>query len=77
VALCALAHLISCVAVAWQSAGQDLAPAFSAAVPGGAAVVGALALLGGMLPLLLARATPPVEIDPEPARTRVTAGSLS
>lgn len=77
VALCAVAHLISCAAVAWQSAGQNPAPAFSATVPGGFVVVGALALLGGMLPLLLARATPLPQVTAEPVRTHATAGTAS
>jgi hypothetical protein len=77
VALCAIAQVISCVAVAWKSADHHLAPAFPAAVPGGFVVVGALALLGGLLPLLLARAAPLAQVTSEPLRTNVTAGAAA
>ncbi len=69
VALCALAQTISCVRVAWHEADTDLSPAFAGIVPGGLVLIAALALAGGLLPLLVGRRPEP-EV---PTRTQVPA----
>ncbi len=55
VMMTAAAHAISSTVVAWRDdAGVHYAPSFASSVPGGIAVIAVLALLGGVLPLVLA-----------------------
>jgi len=80
VALCALAQTISCVRVAWMEVDKGLSPTFAAGVPGALVIIGALALAGALLPLLLARreslrqAQPTPTPTPTPAQARSVVG---
>jgi hypothetical protein len=77
VTCCAVAHAISCASVANGAADTTLSPAFAASVPGAAVLVFVLALLGAMLPLLLARRRPPEQPDPGTVRPAATVGAVS
>jgi len=70
VTLCALAQTISCVTVAWTEAEKGLSPSFAGSIPGAVVLIAALALAGGMLPLLLAREVRPRV--PQPVRPHAT-----
>ena len=74
VTLCALAHTISCVRVAFTEGGRDLSPGFAASGPAAMALIAVLALAGGLLPLLLARREPVPPTPTSPVPSRAVAG---
>ncbi len=71
VTLCALAQTISVVGVAWTEGGKGLSPSFASNGPAAMALIGALALAGGLLPLVLARreSLPLTPADPLPSHS--------
>ena len=71
VTVCALAQTISCVSVARSEGAKDFAASFAGSVPGAVVLIAALALAGGMLPLLLAREVRPRATEPVRPRAAV------